>query len=362
VSLRVEWRTGRSGLVDVSDRWDALAARTASPFTRSDWLLAWTGAFAADRDLVLCTVWDGPELVAGLPLLRQGRRRWSAPVNDHTPRFAPVYRDVSSLDAVVAAVVATAPAALHVGGLAVDDPALASVRAAADRRGLLVRIEDGLVSPVVDLSAGAEAYRAERGKRLREYERRRRKAVREHRAEFVLVERPPDLARHLDAGLRLEASGWKGRSRTAILSAVPTERFYRDLVSRLDADDRLRLSSLWLDGRMAAFDLAVLEGGRYHLLKTAYDEEHRGLAPGMVLRLAVLDRCFELGLTAHEFLGPDMPWKRVFTDSARRHCAVRVYDRSAVGVSGFAYRRWVRPQLRTARTTLLSARARVSRG
>src|SRR6185369_5086932 len=96
----------------------------------------------------------------------------------------------------------------------------------------------------------------------------------------------------------------KGASGTAIISDPRTETFYREVASSFAERDELRLSRVVLDGHWAAFDLC--------LLKTGYDERFRRLAPGLVMRLSIIERCFELGLEAHELLGDDTEWKRKF--------------------------------------------------
>lgn len=348
-SRRVEWRAGAGALGEVAPQWDDLVdhcAGAAAPYMSSGWLRCWAGAFGGRRRLVLCTVWEGSALVAGVPLLRSPGGRWAAPVNDHTPLFRPMAIDDAARSILVDGLLDNVTSTLEVRALPADDEFVTTLLAAASRRRLRAVVEAEHVSPLVDLTAGEAHYRAVVGSRLKEYERRRRKACREHAVRFDAVVRPQNLDQYVEAGLRLEAAGWKGTAGTAILSSPATERFYRELVQVLDAAGRLRLSALWIDGEMAAFDLALLDQGRYHLLKTGYDERLRTLAPGMLLRLAVIERCLELRLSAHEFLGPDMPWKRVFTDQARSHQAVRIQDRGIAGTSAHAYRRWVRPALR----------------
>ena len=96
---------------------------------------------------------------------------------------------------------------------------------------------------------------------------------------------------------------------------------------------------------MVAFDLCLLRARRLYLLKTGYDESVRRLAPGLVLRLAVVERCFELGLEAHELLGDVSEWKSKFATSERRHVDVHRYRRSPAGAARLAYAWRLRPAL-----------------
>ena len=120
--------------------------------------------------------------------------------------------------------------------------------------------------------------------------------ARDHEAELSIVEPPADLEPSSPAGSRSRPSGWKGESGTAIVSDERTLTFYREIARSFAERDQLRLSRIVLDGEWAAFDLCLLYGDRLYLLKTGYDERFRRLAPGLVMRLSTVERCFELGL------------------------------------------------------------------
>jgi CelD/BcsL family acetyltransferase involved in cellulose biosynthesis len=213
------------------------------------------------------------------------------------------------------------------------------------------------VSPIVDTSVGLEAFRAASRPRWgAPLERFRRKMIREHAASFELLRHPDDVDRVLDRGFAVEASGWKGQARTAVLSEPRTERFYRTVARAFAAQGQLALSWVCFGEEMVAFDLDLLVDGRLYLIKTGFDERYRRLAPGLVMRLAVIERCIEMGLMAHELLGDDSEWKRKFAGSARSHVELRMYGRDGRGTASWTYRRHVRPLLRTA---IVAARRRV---
>jgi hypothetical protein len=62
----------------------------------------------------------------------------------------------------------------------------------------------------------------------------------------------------------------------------------------------------------------------------------------------VLEKCFELGLEAHELLGGQDEWKLKFSTSERRHVTLRCFGRRPAARGWYAYRRWARPALRSA--------------
>ncbi len=168
---------------------------------------------------------------------------------------------------------------------------------------------------------------------------------RDHTAEFAIVVAPRNLEAELEDGLAVEASGWKGENGTAILSDPQTAAFYRAIAAAFEARDELRLSRIALDGETIAFDIAILHDGRLHSLKVGYDEDRKSLAPALVMRLSMIERCFELGLKTHELLGDDAPWKAQFSSGARDHVSFFAYGRGFSASSMYVYRTKMRPLL-----------------
>lgn len=345
MSTRTEWITELDRFRALAPAWERLAASDRAPFSRHAWIAAWWSAFGTGA-LRVCTVWSDEELVAALPLHRRGV--WlHATANEHTPAYRPLARDPASCERLAAALLAERTP-IEARALPVEEPEVRALLAAAQDRDARTITEPEYVSPLTDVAGTFEDYRAARKARWRELERRGRKLAREHEVEQSLVASPGEAERELEEGLVLEAAGWKGRQGTAILARPDTATFYREVACAFHGAGELALSSLRVDGRLAAFDLALLHRGRYFLLKTAYDERLRSLGPGLVLRQAVIERCFELELEAHEFLGADMDWKRLFSNAERRHAVWRAYPRGALHRVRYAYRGRLRPRLRAA--------------
>jgi CelD/BcsL family acetyltransferase involved in cellulose biosynthesis len=354
---RVEWITDSSRLVDLSAEWDALAEGPLEPFLSSYWFRCWWEAFGGGHALRSCALWRDSRLAGVFPLRGSGERRLAALANDHSPIFQPLAADEAALEALVEAALDSSWQ-LDVESVPAAGPALPVLERTARRKRWLRVVESLFASPLVATGGDFARYREPRKHRWREIERRGRKLRREHQTEFRLIADPHDLDRELEAGLQLEASGWKGAAGTAILASASTAGFYRSLARALHRRGELRLSSLISDGEVIAFDLALEHGSRYFLLKTAYDERYRSLSPGLVMRLAVIERCFELGLESHEFLGADMEWKRLFATGAREQRAFRAYSVRPGPVARFAYRRGARPLLRRGYRLVRSAGGR----
>jgi CelD/BcsL family acetyltransferase involved in cellulose biosynthesis len=352
---RVEWITTAERFAALKVEWDELAAVEAIPFVRHAWFDAWHAAFGAGR-LQICAVWRGGELAALFPL-RRVRGRLEALANVHSPVFTPFACDERALEAVVAEVLARRED-LIVPALPTDGPAFALLIDRATRAGRFTAVTPAYDSPIAE-TAGVRDY----GQRLspktrRELGRLRRKLMRETSAELTLIQRPADLESELQRGLEVEASGWKGRRGTAVLSSPATATFYRRVAQAFHAEDRLRLSSIAVDGRLVAFDLDLLDHGRLYGLKAGIDEEFKRFGPGFVLQHAALERCCELGLDAYELLGAADQYKLRFATTVRPHSTLRSYVRRPLPLARYGYYRHLRPVLRQAYHRLPAAARR----
>jgi Acetyltransferase (GNAT) domain len=355
MSERIEWITNATQFEALRGQWDRLAASQRIPFARHGWHEAWWGAFSGGRQLSICAVWRGDELAAVFPLSRGERRgRLESMSNTHSPIFTPFGVDSAAVETAVAAAIEGREVALS--GL----PEEGQIYRRLVEREPLALPGTRRTSPLVPTDGDPCAYRALMRPRWREIERRRRKLLREHAVEVYPIVDPADVPGGLDRGLDLEARGWKGRQGTAILCSSATEGFYRRIAENFAELGDLRLSALIVDGRLAAFDLAILHDRRYWLLKTTFEEDLRSLSPGLALRLWVIERCFEVGLEAHEFLGGNQAWKLLFATGERHERALHLYPTRPVPALRYGYRAYVRPRLKAIyhRAKALSGRHR----
>jgi hypothetical protein len=355
VSLRIEWLGEPERFERLAADWDRMLPGDARPFDLHPWYAAWYRAFGDSGSMRVCLAWDGDRLEAAFPLVERSRRSLAAMANVHTPVYRPVGRSPESVRAVVDAALEHGSGNLQVDALPADDPSVEALRAgtlADGRRHLIGRQQ---VSPIVSTTGSYESWRAATKPRWgAPLERFRRKMVREHDTQLSIAAPPADLEIELARGFAVEASGWKGESGTAILSSERTITFYRELAYTFAARGELRLSRIVLDGHWAAFDLCLFHDNRLYLLKTGYDERFRKLAPGLVMRLSIIERCFELGVEAHELLGDEAEWKRKFATGERAHVGFHAYERGLRGSVSYTYRTAARPLLKRAYEGTLS--------
>lgn len=353
----IEWVIRDERFAELAPHWRTLLDDESMPFDTHEWFTAWWAAFGAGRSLRVCVAWRGDRLVAALPLARRSPRRVEALANVHTPVFRILAADPAACQSVVSAALGDGVAGFEAFGVPTSDPGLAALRARVEQLAMRELVEPAHVSPIVETSGDREEWRrGSKGQWGAPLERFRRKMDRDHDARFVIVEPPSRLETDLDRGFAVEASGWKGRQGTAIESSPATAKFYRDVARAFHERGELRLSGIELDDRLVAFDLTLLHGGRLHLLKTGYDESARKLAPGLVMRLSVIERCFEMGLKTHELLGDDTEWKRKFSTAERPHASLRAYPKGSVGLARYGYRAAVVPRLKRLREAVSHGR------
>ena len=355
----LEWITDLARFEAVAADWDALASSQEMPFLLSAWLLAWWRGFGARRGLRIGVLWRDGAVVAGVPV-RDGTRRWEAPVAEAMPPFCSMMAaDEAALRRLAAEVVTGAPPELFLRALPAGDPPVEALLGAASAAGSHVIAEEMPATLVTETRGSLEDYRAALSSKVRsEVGRLQRKAAREHSLEISALEPPHDLDAQWASALELEASGWKGEGRSAIVHKPDVKEFFDRLTRAFDGIGALRLSELRLDGELTGTAMSIVHRGRVFTLKVAYDESRRRLGPGFVLLMAMIERCFELGLDAYEFSGSEEEYERRFATADRPRRRLRIYRPGPAGRSRYLYRRSVRPKLSAGRA---AARRLVSR-
>ena len=160
----------------------------------------------------------------------------------------------------------------------------------------------------------------------------RRRAERLGKVEFeVIGPEAGDFAPHLEDLFRLEASGWKGRAGTAVLSNPHVHRLYCEYAKATAQLGMLRLFFLKIDGKRIAARMAVVNGRRLWELKIAYDEAWSSCTPGILLTHETLRWAVESGLEAHEFLGQAEQWERHWPTEEDEYVSMRIYPLAPVG-------------------------------
>ena len=93
--------------------------------------------------------------------------------------------------------------------------------------------------------------------------------------------------------LKLEAAGWKGRERTAIMTKPDALRFFLKAISAFARRGSVQIDALELDGRPIGMSVAVMSGHTAFCWKTAYDETLAKYNPGYLTVMDVTRRIID---------------------------------------------------------------------
>jgi hypothetical protein len=83
--------------------------------------------------------------------------------------------------------------------------------------------------------------------------------------------------------LALEAGGWKGKRRSALVTDRYHTAFAREAVSNLAEVDAVRIHTIDINGKAIAAVVVLMMGGEAYTWKTAYDENYSRYSPGKLL-------------------------------------------------------------------------------
>lgn len=123
----------------------------------------------------------------------------------------------------------------------------------------------------------------------RDMQRQWRKLAENGALAYDVARQPQDIHFRLEEFLALEASGWKGQKRTAMVTDRYHAAFAREAVTNLADSDAVRIHTLSLDGQVLASMIVLLMGGEAFTWKTAYNEAYASFSPGKLLAMKVTE-------------------------------------------------------------------------
>jgi CelD/BcsL family acetyltransferase involved in cellulose biosynthesis len=345
-------------LLAAAGAWNALAVAGGSPFLTAEWLSAWWNAFGSGQFTCLLLRDDRGGLRAGV-CCRRLRGRLSATANAHTGDWDAVAADDDARRILWRTVAGVGAGSLHLAAIRSPD-SLDAACLAARQAGYSVVTATDARSPYLELPTLWGELLASVSHNLRSQLGRRRRALEQAgQLRFRTTTGEERLDLDLEAFLQLEASGWKTRAGTAILSDPRTERLYREFARGAARAGWLRLHLLELDGVPIAGDFGCAFAGGTFLLKTAFDEQYGRMSPGLVLRGEVLRTAIEEGSGFYDFLGGPDGYKLRWATDVRPRLAMRAYrgPRRPLVV----YHAGVRPLLKASVSRLRALRAEIGR-
>jgi CelD/BcsL family acetyltransferase involved in cellulose biosynthesis len=208
----------------------------------------------------------------------------------HTYLAAPVIdRDV--LDETLSAMLEyiagdpTLPKILALDGMRADSATMQALARVLEARGSPPSVLRRSARPMLASKLDAKRYMeqalsASSRKKLRQH---RRRLAEKGALESKTITQPNAVALAVEDFLKLEAAGWKGRERSALLCRLPDATFAREMMSALAPRGEAWIHALTLDGRPVSMQIVLRAGAAAFTWKTAYDEALRDFSPGMLL-------------------------------------------------------------------------------
>lgn len=329
-----------SELDEMQPGWDsyALRAKWASPMLHHLWARTYAEAYNIDGRLEVITAGRGPA-TAIAPLFRPrgiGRRLELIGVKELYEVMDFLYSEISDVQALADAVAATRlPIVLR--RIKENSAALAALKKAF-RGNAIVFSRTGRGCPWIALDdSWAEPEKHVNSGRRSDLRRARRNAEKIGRVTFeILSPTREELPSLLDEIYRVEAAGWKGRDKTAMLYDQRLGEFYRRYTCAANDRGMLRLCFLRIAGEAAAAQLAVVTGDRFWLFKIGYSEKFARFSPGVLLMVETIRYAAQAGLKSYEFLGAAEPWIRNWTTLEHICTSFRAYPLNPRGVTALA--------------------------
>jgi CelD/BcsL family acetyltransferase involved in cellulose biosynthesis len=329
-----------AALAAMRDEWDQLAARHRWLLLEYDWVHSCAATLHDERDLRIVTVRAGGVLIAAAPLVRHRARGVERlELAGLRVLYEPsgfLYRDEAALETLCDAVLALRrPLVLQ--RLDATSPVGGCLRR---KMGLRCWVRHHVTAATVSVPlAGTwtDYVRSLSGKLRWQQKRARSLAIAQGP---VSVERlapgPAEVSALFDQFVQLEAGGWKGESRSALLTKERLGRFFRTYAEAAAARGALRVWFLRIGSTLAAAQLTVEATGCVWVLKIAYDERLAQMSPGFQLTFTAIEDAFARGFEAYEFLGGADDWKLRWRGSLRSRELVVSYPVSGSGLTALA--------------------------
>ena len=351
--LIVEEFTGGVELIErLAVEWRKLCAegRCAQPFFQPEWIAAYLRAFAADNQLIVFTVRRQGKLRAVLPLIAETAtlhgvpvRKLRSPSNVHSCRFDLVVGDEDEAETINALWQALHQRKnwdvielLDVPEGGAGEELLRLATAEGHRGGqwgqpsgaYLVLPEAGNVEVMLQ-----ELTSSKLRKSLRYYRRNLEQQGALRFSRCVLEDQ-----QLRERFYQLESAGWKGAEGTAIACAAQTLQFYDEVAGAAANLGYYTIYSLALNERIIAMQFGLTYGGRFHLLKPAYDESFSEFSPGQLLTYEVLSDLLARGRTEYDFMSPPSEWKSRWAKAVRPQSHLYIFRRGLMGHALYAWK------------------------
>jgi CelD/BcsL family acetyltransferase involved in cellulose biosynthesis len=322
---------GRGEILDqLADEWRELCAEAADdqPFYRPEWIRAYFRFFARRKNIIVIAARLGDRLCLMLPLIEETGtfskipvRKFRAPVNSCAGRFDAIYSAGPDGEA---AIQATWRYLRELDGWdilqlrdALQGSAVSRLAAAARADGLSTIQIDDKPSPYVPVPTDPELLKQlPVNARLRRQLRQIRREIAEKSSSLKLHRVETADPKALNRFYELEASGWKGQERTAIL-LYGRKPFLDEVAESAARAGYFTLYLLELDGQLIAGHYGFTHRACYYSVVVAYNESFKEFSPGHLIIDEIVRDCAARGVRAYQTTGQDQEWKMRWTNQVQ---------------------------------------------
>ncbi|WP_119943443.1 GNAT family N-acetyltransferase [Neorhizobium sp. NCHU2750] len=164
-------------------------------------------------------------------------------------------------------------------------------KAVAIAQDLAVATTDTFRRPMLESYLDGDAYlkQALSSHHVREMRRQWRRLATLGDLSYNVARQPEEVRLRMEEFLALEARGWKGKKRSALINDRYRAAFAREAITNLAEADAVRIHTIDLDGRAIASLIVFLMAGEAYTWKTAYDETLGQYSPGKLLMMKLTD-------------------------------------------------------------------------
>jgi hypothetical protein len=183
------------------------------------------------------------------------------------------------------------PSVLVLPDIRLNGPFAQMVRAIAMSRNLPIDITNEQARPMLESLKDGETYLKDsiKASHMREMRRQWGHLAKLGAVTYEVARQPRDIRMRMEEFLLLEASGWKGKKRTAMLSDRLRAAFAREAVNNLAEIDAARIHTIDIDGKAIASMIVLIMNGEAYTWKTAFNEDYARYSPGKLLTAQLTD-------------------------------------------------------------------------
>jgi CelD/BcsL family acetyltransferase involved in cellulose biosynthesis len=294
--------TALVGLTAVpADAWGTLAGRAIEPngYYLPEWELAVNASAAGRTGTSALCAWNdaspAAQLVGLMPAISL-RQAYGIPlpalVSGHpygtlcTPLL-----DRNNPEAAVACLIRaareTGAHALILRDVSLEGAAMTAITSVLARDGLRPRVLQSHLRACLDATRDPDAllHDALGAKKLKELRRQRNRLADHGTVAFEVARSPDDVSAATEIFLALEASGWKGARRTALLQSEGDAAFIRRATQALAATGQCEIVTLRAGATPVAAGVVLRHQDRAFYFKIGVDERFAKFSPGVQLTL-----------------------------------------------------------------------------